>query len=573
MKRLAIIGLGPRGLYALENLLYNLSKSKKPVEILVFEPSDYPGAGTVWNNNQAKSNWINITERELTGIEARPEINYFGCEIKSFPSYHQWCNFHLPADKPDTYPPRQKLGKYLYERYQSIADSLMQHERFSLIPNTVDNVKVVAKQLEFTTKDQSTFICDDILLTIGHQNTELSDQLKSWLAHTSESNDKRVFTNPYPVERLNSLKNQPHLSIGVRGFGLAMIDVARYLAINDYGNFKVVDQSTLKTMYYKVKDYRLKIVPFSLDGLPLAPKPINQIIDSWYQPRSETLKTFEHYLKDKTHTHKTESGIDFLIQSFSKIAADIFCSLADKTIRNEESPKEIEHIIKIFLKDSEFTHLLLQDETIPTYNLIEEYIQMALGNKRISLDYCVWQVWRHCQPTLYKAFSYTLLDDETMNKVINLDERSKRFSYGPPIESMQQILALVDAGILNLSYTNNPDIELTAKGFELKNKNGEKTEISVMINSVLDSPQLLKVNSKIVKSLLQNDAIQPIHSELGIETYDDAYVKPENEDRTMPIAVLGRLAKGSILGVDAILECFSSSVEHWAKSFVENRLD
>ena len=40
MKKLTIIGAGPRGLFALENLLYNLSASKKELQILVFDPSD-----------------------------------------------------------------------------------------------------------------------------------------------------------------------------------------------------------------------------------------------------------------------------------------------------------------------------------------------------------------------------------------------------------------------------------------------------------------------------------------------------------------------------------------------------
>lgn len=89
-----------------------------------------------------------------------------------------------------------------------------------------------------------------------------------------------------------------------------------------------------------------------------------------------------------------------------------------------------------------------------------------------------------------------------------------------------------------------------------------------MINSVLDAPKLLDVTSPLIKNLLQNDLIQPIHSKLGIETTADGYVITPDDKNDVPIAVLGRLAKGSVIGVDAILECFGPRIEDWAKAYV-----
>ena len=61
-------------------------------------------------------------------------------------------------------------------------------------------------------------------------------------------------------------------------------------------------------------------------------------------------------------------------------------------------------------------------------------------------------------------------------------------------------------------------------------------------------------------------------TELGIETKKNGIVISSENEKQIPIAVLGRLAKGSVIGVDAILECFGDRIEDWAKSFVE-RLD
>ncbi|MBC3846407.1 FAD/NAD(P)-binding protein [Winogradskyella echinorum] len=569
MKTLAIIGMGPRGLYALENLLTQLAKTNQAIEILVFEACELPGSGNVWNHNQPDTNWINITERALSGLKERPQINYNNILIDGFPSYHNWCDFSQTSEDPDQFPPRRKLGIYLNERFNSIAKALRAYDRFKVI-----NSKIIAIELNenYTVKIESTkntWLCNDVLLTVGHQPTKPSKQLEKWEAHVNTFHDLKLFNEPYPVTELDHIRNKEHIVIGIRGFGLAMIDVMRYLAVNNYGNFKVTDSSTLETVYYKTKEQNLKLVPFSLDGLPMGPKPLNENIDNWYKPNASQLDFIRNKIEAFTNTEKDANTIDFLIQPLAEIGAQIFEQLNNKAVDHSLNSDTLKSVILDFLSDADYSHHLIQNSNISTYNLIRSYVNMALGNTKISLDYCIWQVWRHCQPMLYKTISHAKLSNETMNKIIDLDERSKRFSYGPPLESLQQILALADAKVLDLDYTNNPDIKLTENGWELKNKANKTLVCDIMVNSVLDSPQLLKINSPLIVNLLKNELIQPVHTDLGIETQDDGYVVSDDKNKQVPIAILGRIVKGSVLGVDAILECFGKRVEDWADGYVK----
>ncbi|WP_179347625.1 FAD/NAD(P)-binding protein [Winogradskyella pacifica] len=568
MKQLAIIGMGPRGLYALENLLIELSKADAQIGIHVFDATSSPGTGNVWDKSQPDSNWINITERALIGIEKRPQIDYSNVIIDEFPSYHEWCQFSQNSNEPDTFPARNKLGNYLNARYKSIENILEELDTFKFIKAEVRNINLKNKKLEISTKDNARHY-DDLLLTIGHQPTTLSDQLQKWQSHVVSHNSLTLFENTYPITQLKPLKNNTNINIGIRGFGLAMIDVMRYLTINDFGNFKVINNDTFETIYYKTTAQELKLIPFSLDGLPLVPKPLNERIDSWYQPTKEELDSFKSEIEAVSHQTTETDTIDFLTHPFAKITSRIYLDLKDKSLAHALSSSELEAIILNWLNDNHYNHPLIQDSNSSTYQLIQNYIEMALGTIPVSLDYCIGQVWRHCQPTLYKAFSHAKVNNDVIEKVIALDERSKRYSYGPPIESMQQILALVDADILTLDFVTDPDIDLTAEGWALKNSNKKSITCSVMINSVLDSPKLLEVNTPLIKDLLQNDLIQPIHSKLGIETTADGYVITPKDKDDVPIAVLGRLAKGSVIGVDAILECFGPRIEHWAKAYVK----
>ena len=570
MKQLAIIGMGPRGLYALENLLIELSRANTKIGIHVYDATSFPGTGNVWDKLQPDSNWINITERALVGIEARPEITYNNQSIKAFPSYHDWCHFTQSEDEPDSFPPRNKMGRYLNERYQSLENVLRQFESFKCVKAEVIHINVKHQKLQVLTNAHQ-IQYDDVLLTVGHQSTTPSQQLKEWQSHVSAYNDLSLFNAIYPMSQFKTLKNTTNTTIGIRGFGLAMIDVMRYLTINNFGNFKIINPITFETIYFKSKVQNIALVPFSLDGLPLVPKPINQYIDEWYAPTHEELDVFESKIEAVSKCTEEKDNINFLTHAIATIASRVFIDLQDKSISHTLSEIEIKSLIINWLDDENFTHNLIQNQNISTYQLIKSYIDMALGVIPASLDYCIGQVWRHCQPTLYKAFSHAKVNETIIEKVIALDERSKRYSYGPPIESMQQVLALVDAQILNLDFVSHPDIEVSPEGWTLKNSKKESITCSIMINSVLDAPKLLKVDTPLIKNLLQNDVIQPIHSKLGIETTTDGYVKTPEDKSKVRIAVLGRLAKGSVIGVDAILECFGPRIKNWAKAYVTNR--
>jgi uncharacterized NAD(P)/FAD-binding protein YdhS len=571
LKTLAIIGLGPRGLFALENVLENLCTAKKALQIILFEPSKYPGTGPVWNLEQKDSNWINITERALGDINERPRITYFNHEIPSFPSYIEWANYTQKPTQPDTFPPRNKVGTYLHERFMSLKNALTTNPHFKLIPSKVDIIKYENDKF-IIHANENTYSCDDALITIGHQPTEPSKQIVSWTSHAKTRDNLQMFNDAYPVSQFDELKNKTDVTIGLRGFGLAMIDVMRALVINNFGNFKTTNPSTFETIYFKSKEQNLKLVPFSLDGLPMVPKPLNPEIDEWYKLTDEEIAHLKYTIETHAKIQANANYIDFLIEPIAKIVARIYLDLGAKAISHKLDAKHVETVVLIWLKNQDYDHVLIQDTTIDSYKLISSYIEMALGEQSISLDFCIGQVWRHCQPTLYKTLSHSKLDDELIEDVIALDESTKRYSYGPPIESMQQILALVDAEVLSLDYVNDPDILMKDKGWELKNDTNQSITATVMINSVLDAPKLLDVNSSIIVNLLKDDLIEPIHTKLGIETFKNGYVKSSNKNKQLPVAVLGRLAKGSVIGVDAILECFGDRIEDYAQSFV-NKLD
>lgn len=573
MRQIAIIGAGPRGLSALENLFIELSEKKKEEDVVVsiFETSETPGSGNVWNTDQLKTNWLNISERALKDLKGRESIKLGDHNIPEFPSYTNW----LPEEEqepennePDRFPERSKLGTYLNERFTSIAVELQMAGYLKILKSEVIAIDYKDNTFSLKTEDDC-YEFDEIVLSIGHQPTKISDQLKKWKKHEKSNPKLQVFEAPYPVEDIMSSEKINESSIvAIRGFGLAMIDVVRALTIGKGGEFEILNKKTFRSKFISSSQVPKKIVPFSLDGNPMVPKPLNAEIDYIYEPTDEEIEKFAKTISKIAHGKKVVSDISFLKNAIAKIASRVYLDLQDKAYSHDLNQKELKSIIVDWLSEADFKHELLLPTSQPASKSMKAFIEMALGEAKVSLDYCVGQVWRHCQPSLYKEFSHSNLKDDVIASVIALDERIKRYSYGPPIESMQQLLSLVDAGILDLYLVEDPEITEVKDGWQLEN-NRSKCIAQIMINSVLDAPKIMEVTSPLIRNLLSNDLIEPIHSELGINTQKDGTIEISDESKSIPLAVLGRLSKGSVIGVDAILECFGPRVKDWAKAVVK----
>jgi len=573
MKKLAIIGFGPRGLHALEMLFLELSKkNKSDIEVHIFENEDELGAGQVWNTKQSAVNWTNITVRALKNLEGRPEINFDNLKIPAFPSYIN----SLSAEEkealkhlPDQFPPRRDIGKYLKERAQSIVEILQKHNLVKLHKTFVTQIKCVDTIFLLVGLTGDIYKSDEILLTIGHQPTKLSEDLTSFEVDSLESN-KTFFSETYPIYKIiKSDATSTAKNIAIRGFGLAMIDAVRALTIEKGGRFEILNKDTFASKFITSENVAEKIIPYSLDGLPMVPKPFNEEIDHQFIPSKKQKERFKSVvLKYAKGEVKTENA-NFLKELFAEIGVAVYNTLENK-IECSDSSENLIKTLLMWFENQKHKHECLLNTERNTISLLTNYVSMAGNEIEISLDFCVGQVIRHLQPTLYAAFSHAAVEDSLFADVIQFDEMMKRYSYGPPIESMQQLIALHEAQILDFRFVDDPKIT-AHKDYWRFEKGDARLNCEVVINSVLSAPKLLEVTTPLIMNLLRDDLLQPVHSKLGIETNSDATIVLEDGNREIPIAVLGRLAKGSVIGVDAILECFGPRIKDWAKGFV-NRL-
>ncbi|WP_298950911.1 FAD/NAD(P)-binding protein [uncultured Nonlabens sp.] len=570
MKRIAIIGCGPRGLHSLECLINSLSRKRdNNIHITIYDDQPELGSGQVWKTDQAKSNWLNISDRALINLKGRSETYYKSCKIPRFPSFIDWIekyHNHALSDQIDQFPPRKIMGSYLHQRFTSIATTLINHEILEVKTEKVNELTYKNPYFIMTDAHNISHQYDECLLTIGHQPTKDDDQIKSWKEQCKKGAGK-LFDNPYEYEKEVLDKVTENDKVALRGFGLAMIDLTRILTVEKGAEFKKIKDSDF--LKYIPSDTSIKkIVPFSLNGLPAVPKPLGKEVDQLFTPDTAQICSFKSKIVHSLQSVGTLKDLNFLYDAFLDVAIPLHNKNA--SVNNSVEDKSVFSIAKKWMRDMSYKHELILDTSIGCKQYMKATAQMAMGKTTVSLDYTLGQVWRHLQPSMYELFSHCDLNDLIMGDLIKLDESTKRYSYGPPVESILQLIALEEAGVLDLNYIKNPSINSNVKGWKLNN-NQQTQHINVMINTVLDTPRLVDIESGLITDLMKNDLLKPVTSDLGVFTNKDGTVQLDTQDNRIHLTMLGRNCKGSVMGVDAILECFGKRIEDWADAIV-NRI-
>ena len=549
--------MGPRGLSALERLCYHVVELDQ-ISITIYETTDMAGYGHVYNTAQPNANWVNISARALDDLKGRTQLTYRSFDIPEFPAFNdsQYSRSEVghSTENSDIWHYRSTIGKYLKERFQSIINPLLKNGVATVLSNKVDKVNYVDSTIEVITDEGNVDKFDEVLLTIGHQPTTIDDQLSTWLSKAKSNSDILLFTEAYPIRNLQSVIEEGHHTIGLRGFGLAAIDVIRYLV-------NCIDAKSDVSSNHNLTPQNVSICAFTLDGLAPVPKPLNEKVDNQFAPSKDHLNqismAISQAIESDVKTHL------FLVEVITTITSQLY-----NRYRKQQGLSDVEGDMAIakWISEGATDHVLFADKDKDVVAIIKDQVQMARGEQQSSLDYFIGQVWRHIQPTLYDELSHRGFEDDLMAEIISIDERIKRYSYGPPVQSMEYILDCVDRGILSLQFLDNPSLELTEKGWDISN-HGNRMTVTAMINTVIDSPKILDVKSALVQSLLADDIIQPVHRDYGIDTTPYGRIVNAEENADLPIYLLGRLAKGSVIGVDAILECFGNRIDAWAEEF------
>ncbi|UOA29369.1 FAD/NAD(P)-binding domain-containing protein [Pseudosulfitobacter sp. DSM 107133] len=535
LARIAILGLGPRSLGALEALVTHLQDSACRVAVDVFDPSDAPGAGPNFHPDESPLCLLNIPFRD---IAIRPPA-FSRCG-----SFADWYARHTgeQAD-PDSFPPRAVMGQYLQARLHDLRTTAQ--GTVAIIPERVSRVEHSAEGWRVKAGGTWRAPYDEVLLTPGQPQVRPDDQLAEWQAHVGRS--QGTLTRAYPANQLaDRARDWTGCTVAIRGLGLSTFDVLRVLTCGQGGSFDAKG-------YHPSGCEPARIYPFSLNGHPPFPKPVTAPLDARFDlHRAEVTRL------SRAIAQAAETDPDSARAAINAALDPAVTRILSECHRQVPQGAVSEWLHREWIKPG------AQETDLNPIESLRMGIGLADGTLDPTIGYVAGQVWRKIQDDLRKGYNPADTPAETAQMLVGFDEGLKRYSYGPPLSAAQELLALVEAGIVDLDLAADPDFTLTEEGWTLQGAE-QNARVSVMIDAVLPSPDLSAIAAAPVASLVDAGVLASLADGLAARTAPDGHVLDQQGHEIPQLCLLGRLALGSVIAVDSLHDCFGKSSYRWAR--------
>ncbi|WP_417525087.1 FAD/NAD(P)-binding protein [Marinovum sp.] len=532
-RRIALIGMGPRGLGALEALATRWPRDAQPLAVDVFEPDPHPGAGPNFSPDETPHCLLNTPLRDID--IPPPDFSRVGSfEMRLDP----------PAD-PDSFPTRAEIGDYLQARFEDLL--ALEHLDVTLQPRRIEALRSCEAGWELGGDAGWNGPYAAVLLTPGQPAVEPDTQWARWQGHVARG--QGVLAQAYPAKELiAAAQHWQGRTVAIRGMGLSAFDVLRALTVAQGGAF-------FDGQYLPSGREPTRILPFSLDGSPPYPKPETGALDGKFAARLAETRIFDAAISEASQS--TPYTARRLINA--ALIAPVTRILRD--FGEEEAAAQVADWL-----DSEWDAPGSQESTGPV-DTLRHGIAMAEGRAVPSIGYTVGQVWRRWQNNLRAGFNPVMPPGETAELIVGFDEGLKRYSYGAPVGSTREWLALADAGLVDMRLAADPAFDLTEDGWEMT-AGDEVAQVDVMIDAVLPDADISIVTAPLIRSMLEEGRLVPVAEGLGAQTLPDGSVVGVDGAAQPGLYLLGRLSLGSVIAADSLHDCLGAAAGRWAEGVV-----
>ena len=142
----------------------------------------------------------------------------------------------------------------------------------------------------------------------------------------------------------------------------------------------------------------------------------------------------------------------------------------------------------------------------------------------------------------------------------------ERLSFGPPAENTGRLIALIEAGLVNLNYLH-ADL-VTDRNRLLLQSSENQIRVDRLINAVIPACDQFAENS-LLEQLLSSGWIRRMLGAGGIAVDGAARPIQLEEQTTEGLAIIGRSTEGCVLGNDTLSRELHSCPDQWARSVCE----
>jgi hypothetical protein len=479
--RIAIVGMGPRGLSVFESLAKRLmaDQDQLPVEIYAIDAHEV-GVGRIWRSDQPAWFLMNTITSQVTIYSGQADQGPW--RPGAGPCLYDWLQEQddpaMRAAGPNDCVPRVYYGLYLHDAFQRIKAALPEHVRVEALKDQVVSLSWQDEKAALSLQSGLRFdAVDKVVLCTGHpcnKPSAFEAQCLDFAArHPGLTYIPGNSALDMPLEAI-----RPGEAVGLLGLGLGFYDVLMALTEGRGGRFEGEGEQCR----YVASGREPVLLAGSRSGLPIPARGQNQKkVGARYAAVFFTQTAIQSIRRMRKATHGTRR-LDFKADLLPLIEAEIAlvyyktligsrhgeaskqafaesyiaavrdrqveAALAEWGLADEPAP-DLEKLSRpfaglSFADPGAFTATLLQ--TIQT-----DIVEAQLGNLGSPLKAAL-DVIRDIRDTLREAADFGGLTHASYQQdfLASFSAIGSLLAAGPPIIRAEQTMALIRAGVLTI---------------------------------------------------------------------------------------------------------------------------
>lgn len=535
--RIAIVGMGPRGISVLERLAVRAAeRAGRRVHVFAIDRIEV-GAGRVWRTDQPDWLTMNTIAGQVTmysgGRDGGPDRAGHG------PSLAEWLardpDPRLAAIGPDGFAPRVVYGRYLRDVCRNIAARLPEGMRVEEVAAHVTAVRrlgdgSLALDLE-TGAGPARLRADHVVLATGHPLIEPTGAGREFTRFAADHPRLSYIAGDSAADMALEKIDRTE-TVGILGMGLTFYDVVLSLTVGRGGRF----EHTGRGLRYKPCGDEPAIVAGSRSGMPIPARGANRKpMDHGHR---SVVFTAERVRAHRDALDGPGAPLDFRRHVMPFIQAEIDHAFLSLLVRREQGPAAGGRFAE--------RHAALIRAGRPTGDLRREFALpdgATLDLEALARPFAgmAFESPRHFQDTLLdlmradiaeavrgnlvspikasldilrdvRNIVRDLVDYGGLRPASHRDEFLAWFvpinsllSAGPPVERVKLLVALIEAGAVKIIGPRADFGTDGARGtFTVSSPSvtGPRTEISVLVDARIPQPSLRDDASPLYRQLL-----------------------------------------------------------------------
>jgi len=415
------------------------------------------------------------------------------------------------------YLPRALLGEYLtYSWHLLVADlpagTHVHHHRCRA-------VDVIATPLTVMLETGAVIHTDYVVFATGHGENRLGPieaRFRDFVEDYQLTSPKLAFVNSiYPVERLRHIR--PGAVVAMQGLGLTAYDAISELTVGRGGIFQKKDGK----LRYQASGNEPQILLYSRHGLPTAARGVNQKgLTGAYAAQFLTRKNVE-----KLRATSENGKIDFVKQVLPLLKKEMayayrsasLCAAIDP-MHFEPTAEESRLIDEIIVPRKMLACPTFVDfKASAIASVAADLAEAQRGNIESPLKAATDAI-RDVRDGLAAAIEYAGLSPESHAYLVeHFVPMTNRISFGPPLRRNEELLALIEAGIVG--WAGGPgavaEIDHTQKRFIITSHFPDETictSADVLILARVPSYRPADDNSPLYRNLLRRGLARPFQN-------------------------------------------------------------